>query len=352
MTSATLSDREEVLAVIARWEQAQAELAGVSFSALTGPEVLAIHQRLEKGYRRQPMVDHRLIHQLTSHSTPAELGAKSWRSVLCEALRISAGEATRRIKHAELLGPRTALTGEPLAPALPNVSAAQERGEIGSEHVHIIEKFFADLPAFIDYQTRELAEADLARVAAGWGPTQLRAAADRLAFLLNQDGAPPDDGDRARRRNLIIEKPGIDGMSRVYGLLDPEARATVEAVFAKLAAPGMGKPDDENPCVDGETSEDAQHADVRSQGQRNHDALKAMARSVLASGELGTHNGLPCHDRRHHHAAGPRGRRRRRRHRRRQHPADEGCDPVGVALPSLSLHLRQTHQRAAVSGPK
>jgi hypothetical protein len=28
--------------------------------------------------------------------------------------------------------------------------------------------------------------------------------------------------------------------------------------------------------------------------KRNHDALKAMGRSVLASGELGQHNGLPC----------------------------------------------------------
>jgi hypothetical protein len=174
MSSAALSDREEVLAVVTRWEQAQAELAGLSFSALTGAEVLAIQRRLEKGYRRQPMVDHRLIHQLTSHSTPAELGAKSWRSVLCEALRISEGEATRRIKHAELLGPRTALTGERLPPALPNVSAGQERGEIGSEHVHIIGKFFDDLPAQVDYQTRELAEADLARIATGLGPTQLR----------------------------------------------------------------------------------------------------------------------------------------------------------------------------------
>ena len=26
----------------------------------------------------------------------------------------------------------------------------------------------------------------------------------------------------------------------------------------------------------------------------NHDAVKAMGRSVLASGELGQHNGLPC----------------------------------------------------------
>ena len=53
-------------------------------------------------------------------------------------------------------------------------------------------------------------------------------------------------------------------------------------------------PDDESPCVDGEPSADAVAADTRSAGQRNHDALKAMGRSLLASGELGSHNGLPA----------------------------------------------------------
>jgi hypothetical protein len=33
---------------------------------------------------------------------------------------------------------------------------------------------------------------------------------------------------------------------------------------------------------------------MHSTAQRNHDGLKAMGRSVLASGELGQHNGLPC----------------------------------------------------------
>jgi hypothetical protein len=83
-------------------------------------------------------------------------------------------------------------------------------------------------------------------------------------------------------------------MSHFHGLLDPEACATMDAVFAKLAAPGMCNPDDENPCVDGEPSDEAAHRDMRSQSQRNHDALKAMGRSVLASGELGRHNGLPA----------------------------------------------------------
>jgi hypothetical protein len=44
--------------------------------------------------------------------------------------------------------------------------------------------------------TRELVEADLARIATGLGPTQFRAAADRLALLLNQDGDLPDDAER------------------------------------------------------------------------------------------------------------------------------------------------------------
>jgi len=83
-------------------------------------------------------------------------------------------------------------------------------------------------------------------------------------------------------------------MSRIHGLLDPEARATIDAVFAKLAAPGAFNHEDESPCVDGEPSEEAVQGDTRSQGQRNHDALNAMGRSVLASGELGKHNGLPA----------------------------------------------------------
>ena len=284
----------EILAVVARWEQAQADMAGLCFAGLTAAEVLAIQKRLEHGYRAQPAVDHQLIHQLTAQATPAELGANSWPKVLSEALRISTDEAKRRIKQAELLGPRTAMTGEPLPPTLPNVAAAQARGQIGSEHVRTIEKFFNELPSRIDAQTRDQAEADLARIATGLGPTQFRAAADRLALLLNQDGDLPDEADRARRRYLTIDKQDAGGMSRFHGLLDPEARATLDAVLAKLAAPGMCNLDDEAPCVAGEPTDAAVQGDARSPGQRNHDALKAMGRAVLASGELGRHNGLPA----------------------------------------------------------
>ena len=82
-------------------------------------------------------------------------------------------------------------------------------------------------------------------------------------------------------------------MSDLRGRLDPEARAAVEAVLAKWAAPGMCNSDDEVWCVDGEPSTDSVVGDARTTGQRNHDALKALARAMLASGQLGSHHGLP-----------------------------------------------------------
>jgi hypothetical protein len=64
--------------------------------------------------------------------------------------------------------------------------------------------------------------------------------------------------------------------------------------LAKLAAPGMCNPLDETPCVDGAPSQEAIEGDPRSVAQRNHDGLVASLRGVLASGELGQHNGLPA----------------------------------------------------------
>ena len=71
---------------------------------------------------------------------------------------------------------------------LSHTAAAQQRGAIGVEHVKIIRRFFDRLPGFVDYQTRELAEAQLAELACGLKPEELRQAADQLAYLIDQDG--------------------------------------------------------------------------------------------------------------------------------------------------------------------
>ncbi|MDC8985576.1 HNH endonuclease signature motif containing protein, partial [Mycobacterium marinum] len=69
---------------------------------------------------------------------------------------------------------------------------------------------------------------------------------------------------------------------------------TIEAVLAKLAAPGMCNPNDDHPCVDATPTQQGIDRDARRAPQRNHDALNAALRAILASGKLGQHNGLPA----------------------------------------------------------
>ena len=214
-------------------------------------------------------------------------------AALATLLRISKAEAHRRVGEAQELGPRTALTGHALEPVLWHTAAAQRRGDIGGEHVRIIRRFVDQLPGFVDYATRAAAEAQLAELACGLKPEELRQVADRLAVLLDQDGQL-SEGDRARRRYLVIGTQQSDGMSEVRGRLDPEARAMLDAVLAKWAAPGMCNPDDETPVSTATRHRIACVSDLRSTGQRNHDALKRMCRAILASGQLGAHSGLPA----------------------------------------------------------
>jgi hypothetical protein len=241
--------------------------------------------------RRCPAVQHRLVAALAQ--VPAEdLGETSLAAALATLLRISRKDANRRIGQAKDLGPRSALTGQALDPVLPHTAAAQRRGAIGAEHVTIIRTFFMKLPGFVDHDTRAAAEAHLAELAGGLTPEQLRAAADRLAALLDQDGTLSET-DRARRRYLHLGKPDRTGMRDLRGRLDPETGALFDAIAAKWAAPGMCNPEDPDPCLD-DTPTNAQHrADTRTTGQRTHDALTALCRAMLASGQLGSHKGLP-----------------------------------------------------------
>jgi Domain of unknown function (DUF222) len=56
----------------------------------------------------------------------------------------------------------------------------------------------------------------------------------------------------------------------------------------------MADPYAETPVLGGTPGQDAIDRDTRSPAQRNHDGLHAALRAVLASGELGAHNGLPA----------------------------------------------------------
>lgn len=286
------SAREDIDAVFDALDDDVHRACALSFDVLTTPERLRKLERLEALTRRLQVPSHQLINQVAEQSDPAALGGKlSW--ALADRLHITRAEAGRRIAEAADLGSRRALTGEPLSPVLPATAAAQRDGAIGADHVAMIRRFFHQLPESVDLETCVHAEKHLAVKAAEFRPDQFAKLARRLMDCLNPDGTYTDE-DRARVRGLVLGNQQADGMSRLSGWLTPEARASWEAVLAKLAAPGMCNPDDHTPVVDGAPSEEAIHRDTRSAGQRNHDGLNAALRAVLASGKLGQHNGLPA----------------------------------------------------------
>ena len=285
------SSREEVIEAVNAYLHGLKGLCDLTFDALTGSEWQNLLEAIERGARQLRTPQHALINLLAAQCSADELGGKL-KVVLADRLHITPDDAGRRIDEAADLGPRRALTGEPLTPRLTATAAAERDGLLGGGHVKVIRKFLHDLPKMVDPGTRQEAETQLALLAAGRRPDELAEMAKALMDWLNPDGKFSDE-ERARKRGIIIGKQEPDGMSRISGYLNPELRATFDAVNAKLAAPGVGNPDDETPVID-ETPDDAAITrDTRSQAQRNHDGLLAGLRALLASGELGEHRGLP-----------------------------------------------------------
>ncbi|ORX13470.1 hypothetical protein AWC27_21580 [Mycobacterium szulgai] len=286
------STREEIIEVFDAFDYELDRLCGLTFDVLTTSERLRALQRLERVARRLPVPGHTLINQIGEQSSEEELGG-TLRVALADRLHITRAEAARRIAEAADLGERRAMTGEPLSPQLTATAEAQRDGLIGDGHVKVIRDFLRALPAAIDLGTRTAAETQLAQLGASRRPDDLAGLAKQLMDWLNPDGNYTDE-DRARKRGLTLGKQEHDGMSRLSGYVDPELRATLEAVEAKLAAPGMCNRDDEAPVVDDQPSAEAARRDLRSKPQRFHDGLLAGLRALLMSGELGQHNGLPA----------------------------------------------------------
>jgi len=265
-----------VRAALADFSRAVDALQSESLDGLADHEVLAVFQDLETHRHRLPTVDHRLITGLECRSTARKLLARGAAGLLTQLLHVDVGEAKSRVRAAAALGPRTAITGEPLDPVYPATAAAQAAGTISEKHARIITQTIGHLPHHLDEDTAALAEQTLVKQAETLRPSELGKVADRLTAYLDPDGQLSEDTDRAARRGLSIGKQRPDGMSPINGLLDPATHALVDAAFSALPRP------------DGDTP------DPRSPAQRNHDALAALCRNALATGGLPSNRGLPA----------------------------------------------------------
>ncbi|MBP2450945.1 HNH endonuclease signature motif containing protein [Mycolicibacterium lutetiense] len=341
MSIGVVQNRDIVQTALVGHLAATATLVDVDFTGFDTAQLLAIQSEREQLARTQVMIDHRIQAALMAQSSPHEIGGKSWKDVLATRMRISGKEAARRVAAAETLGPRHGLTGEVLGPLLPACSDALGSGKINTEHITIIGDTLGKAEKYVN--TAELAqiESDLVAAATRDTPETLKAAADKLLYLLNQDGDSPDVA--AHLRGLRIGKQDADGLVHVQGWLDPETASYLTTVTDVWGAPGINNPSDPEPmhnpspnplddpadapeatapeadvaapqapdsdATDAPAEHDTSHEqdasphqqdqqeaaerDTRTQSQRNHDALKMALREILMSKRLGQHGGLP-----------------------------------------------------------
>ena len=281
---------DQVSASFAAVEGAVQALGAFDWDSLPIRERLEALDRLESVRRRASATALGLVGSV-ERSGERTLGGVAAK-VIADVVRISPAEARRRIRDAGQLQPRATLTGDVLPPALPATAKAWDAGLLDVEHLRAIQTFIKDLPEDIHPTAVEKAEAFLADKATELRPDQLAKVADRLALTLNPDGTFSDDYRALQRGFQWCGRQRSDGMSVGRLIATPELRATIDALFAKFAAPGMCNPEDQSPTVNGEPTQARADADRRRHAQRQHDALSALLRSQLGNPKLGNHNGL------------------------------------------------------------
>ena len=205
------------------------------------------------------------------------------RDMLWARLRITPQETTRRFKLAARIRPRRSLTGPPVPPELPELADAVQAGTVGEDHIRAVCRAVDVLPACVSPTDAAEAERTLVQHASKLDPGAVTKLGQRIADYLNPDGIF-DDNDRARRRGLHLGPQQPDGMSRLHGLLDPEARAYFEAIEATVR-PGRHQPES--------SDTDPEARDERTPAQRCHDAFKLGMETAISSGHLGLHRGQP-----------------------------------------------------------
>ena len=249
--------------------------------------LMALTQRVERLRNRSAVLDHAFVAEGEARRLPETLTQRSMAGVLAWALRISRGEAARRVRAAEQLGPRRSVTGEVLAPLRPALARAQAAGEASPEQVEVCLRALATVDhRGFDPADVAAAEELMAGFTTAFPPRQLADLAGQVVERMDPDGALPRDEVDGERRHLSL-RTARDGMLVGELRLTPTLGAKLKAVLSPLAAPRNS--------VVGETGgRPVVEVDLRHHVQRMHDALEEVCDRLLRSGTLPDSGGTPA----------------------------------------------------------
>jgi hypothetical protein len=268
-------------------------IKAVEADAFTGQgafSLVELLQRIETVRNKLPSVDRAIIQYGTEQGVPNVLSCRTMRQVLMGRLRLSAGEANRRVKAAGQLADRHSMLGEPLPPLRPHLAAAQRAGLVTAEQVSLIDTALGKVK-HCDPDKVEAGEIFLVEHAGKLGYQDLDRAAAKLVEAIDPDGILPSDEAEHRLRRFFHLKQRRDGSWAGDFRLTPEVGQKLAALLGPLMKPNTTtiNPDD----TDGDSGKKHVEPDERTQGQRRHDALEDIIDRTLNSGDLPASGGTP-----------------------------------------------------------
>ncbi len=236
------------------------------FWRVGGNELLELGRQLELLGRKVFAAQARLAGEVDAQGLAATRSCSSTRSLLRQALSISAGDAGLRVKAARASLPQDLPSGGETPPLYPHLGAAIDAGRIGVEHVRTTLATLERLPQPL----RAEAEAALVDHAVKLDPNMYDRAAQHLENSVNPDGHLADETALERMDLRIGRRNPSTGLTPVSGHLDDLGAAAVRTAIGALAAPA--------PAVNGVP-------DPRSAGCRAAQALAHLCKWFLNHGD-------------------------------------------------------------------
>ncbi|MBA4022016.1 MAG: HNH endonuclease [Gordonia sp.] len=262
-------------------------------------ELVRVHERIS---RKLEFVGLDRLLEVSDRSSFVKAGYPSLFGFARKELRLSKGATGERTRAMEAVAKFHTLQGEQLPAKCPATARAWAEGAIGFAHVGVILDVRKEIPSKAGPDVFDVVDQWMSDDARDKDPTELKESGRDILARVDPDGSLTDDADRARKRTFTKGSQGVDFMATVTGRLDPQTYAMLETVMDVWAAPGMNNPADsdspsgaiDDPAQDGQLIEAAAQRDTRSLGQRRHDALKAILKTILECNLLGkSHRGLP-----------------------------------------------------------
>ncbi|MGN6609910.1 MAG: DUF222 domain-containing protein, partial [Jatrophihabitans sp.] len=252
---------------------------------------------------RLAALDAAVIAEVERRGLAGKHSQKTTKALLRSVLRIHPADAANRVKAALAVGPRQAMTGEPLPARFPQVAAALASGAVNPEHARTITDCIDTLPDGVRERAHDEVEALLLREAAESDPGMVRQLGQQVHTHLDPDGRLPGDRTAQRDRGLDL-RVRADGSSVLHGDLTPEATERLRTLLDAITHPRTLDPDTsttdtaaESAAGVGETAAGALDdegivtpprasgpvRDTRSATQRRHDGFLQLLRLLQAN---------------------------------------------------------------------